>query len=203
MRTVTLIAGLLLLLAGCGQVDVGEAAGQAAGKVKSTLMQMHAQKSVRPHEGPQLSPPEGAVAVEAEDPLPTLDLAQQLRNPLQMDPDVIESGRLAYRRFCWQCHGVKMDGQSSTVGPSLPPGQLDLLADEVLSQSDGELFWKTSEGFGNHPPLNATMTRQEIWESIVFIRAVAAGRTQSAEPENFRWGSRPYEEDMIFRDPTP
>ncbi len=188
-----------LLLSGCGPVDAGE----AVDKLESTLMQLHLQESVRPHEGPQPDPPPGSVAVEAESPLPTLDLAHLLLNPLTSDPDVIESGRLAYRRYCWQCHGQKMDGQSATVGPSLPPGKLDLLDTEVLSQSDGELFWKTSEGFDNHPPLNATMTRQEIWESIVFIRAVAAGRTESFEPANFRWGSRPLEEDMLFRDPTP
>lgn len=160
-----LVPALTILLAGCWQ--------------------MHQQDSVRPHEDPQLPPPAGMVSLgEAAPPVP-LEQADSLTNPLPPTEATLFAGRLAYRRYCWPCHGASMDGEHSTVGPSLPRGRLNLLAPEVLSQSDGVLLWKTMQGFGNHPALGATLTRAEAWQTIAFIRAVASGRVPPGAPPSF------------------
>jgi hypothetical protein len=61
----------------------------------------------------------------------------------------------------------------------------------------------TSEGWRYHPPLNSTMTRREMWESIAFIRAVANGNAETGAPANYRIGARPIDPDQRFVNPNP
>jgi len=136
--------------------------------------QMAQQPSVRTHEGPQRPPPSGAVAVNAPPPMPLLGDAAKLRSPLPRTSETVAAGKLAYRRYCWPCHGPNLDG-NATVGPSFPRGQLSLLAPEIKKQSDGELYWKTLRGAGFHPALATTLTSAECWETIAYVRAVQAG----------------------------
>jgi len=163
--------------------------------VLSGCQQMWDQASVRPYEEPQLEPTTGTLAVNVANPLLFISEPHTgLRNPLSSTSETIAAGRLAYRRYCWPCHGPKLDG-NATVGASLPGAQLNLLAPRVVGMSDGEIFWLISKGSSRKlkpagttttlhveaamsPPLGGTMTPTERWAVIVFIRAVQAGETK-------------------------
>ena len=51
---------------------------------------------------------------------------------------------------------------------------MNLLAPEVVRQTDGEICWKTVNGWKLHPPLGATMTSDEAWQVVSFMRSLQA-----------------------------
>lgn len=197
MRRISItLAACALWLTACGQAPELPTVGEAVDKVESTLMQLHTQDSVRPHEGPQPMLPEGSVALDAvalADRL-TPEEASLLLNPFADDPDAVEAGRVAYRHYCWPCHGPGLDGQSivdgriATAGPSLPQARINLLSPQVASQSDGTLFYKTLLGAGSHPALDSTMSEDNAWLTISYIRAVESGATRPGEPAGWQYG---------------
>jgi len=120
----------------------------------SGCQQLWEQPSVHPYEEPQLQPTSGTVAVDAPEPLvepssgslsAIQNLKSKIENPLSRTSETLAAGRLAYRRYCWHCHGEKLDGEA-TVGSSLPGAQLSLLTPRVRGLSDAEIFWVISKG---------------------------------------------------------
>ncbi len=94
-----------------------------------------------------------------------------LRNPLARDSNTIEQGKLAYAYFCIQCHGVRLDG-NGTVGQSFAPLPSDLTGGYVQGQSDGALFSKILLGFRRHPRLYATVSQEDTWAIVNYIRSL-------------------------------
>lgn len=148
-----------------------------AALVLAACDQMYDQVSVRPGESPQLLPSSGTVAVNATTPTTRAEVVS-LRNPLQGGADALTSGALAYRRYCWPCHGPDHDGQSATVGPSFPRGNLNLLDPRVVRKSDGEYFRHITNGSEIAPPFAGAMTVDERWQVITYLRDVQAQKRQ-------------------------
>jgi mono/diheme cytochrome c family protein len=98
-----------------------------------------------------------------------------LRNPLPRNEDILDQGKEAYRYFCIQCHGPLADGHG-TVGQSFAPLPADLKDKSVQSQSDGELFKKIGLGFRRHPPLATTVSEEDRWAVVHFIRGLEKGK---------------------------
>lgn len=72
---------------------------------------------------------------------------------------------------CVSCHGAggKGDGPAAVALP--PPKPADWTADKVQKQSDGELFWKMSNGRGAMPPWKH-LSDKERWEIVNYIRTL-------------------------------
>ncbi len=100
---------------------------------------------------------------------------QEVKNPLQATPPSIESGRQAYLYFCIQCHGPGGEG-FGTVGQSFAPLPTDLKSAYVQQQTDGELFIKIGKGFKRHPPLAYTVSVQDRWAILLYLRSLAPGK---------------------------
>jgi mono/diheme cytochrome c family protein len=97
--------------------------------------------------------------------------AESLRNPLPPSKESIEKGRLAYGYFCIQCHGPRLDGRG-TVGQSFAPPPADLVSPAVLSKSDGLIYSRMRLGFGRHPALYSTVTADDSWAIINYMRSL-------------------------------
>ena len=97
-----------------------------------------------------------------------------LRNPLSSSRESVEQGRKAYGYFCVQCHGPKLDGRG-TVGQSFAPLPADLLSLTSLSLNDGELYGRIRLGFERHPALFTTLSSDDTWAVVLYIRALAKG----------------------------
>jgi mono/diheme cytochrome c family protein len=95
----------------------------------------------------------------------------QVRNPLQPGLAVVKQGEIAYSYFCIQCHGPGGRG-FGTVGQSFAPLPTDLRSDYVRNQSDGEIFVKIGMGYKRHPPLAYTVSVQDRWALLAYIRAL-------------------------------
>ncbi len=140
--------------------------------------QFYDQASVRPYEQPQMAPAPGAVARD--------DVAMERPSDEEMAASV-EPGRLAYRRYCWPCHGPNLAGKG-TVGPSFPEDFYSL-TDELFAEiSDEELYDIIGQRSGQHPPMASTLLPLERWQVIAYIRAVQRGETEPGQPQNFESG---------------
>jgi mono/diheme cytochrome c family protein len=109
----------------------------------------------------------GFNALVAADPV-------SLKNPVPVNANSVEKGRQAYGYFCTQCHGPKGDG-NATVGQSFSPLPSDLRSPEIQAQEDGRLFQKILLGAGRHPRLYNTVSEEDTWAVVNYIRSLKKG----------------------------
>lgn len=109
-------------------------------------------------------PVNGGIWVEREaNPL-------ELSNPIAPEPRMIAWGWERYHFYCVQCHGQNLDG-NGTVGQSFAPLPANLRSGRVQDQTDGEMFYKIRFGYNRHPALYSTLTDDETWAIVRYVRS--------------------------------
>ena len=91
------------------------------------------------------------------------------KNLYASDVSSIARGKKTYKLECFRCHGKegKGDGTSADLLDKQPA---DLSSERVQNQTDGELFWKISEGRKPMPLAKRTLTDDQRWDIINYIR---------------------------------
>ena len=105
---------------------------------------------------------------------PVPEEAKQLTNPLQPSEAALNSARPAYRDKCAHCHGDtgKGDGRDAD---RYDPKPADLSDPKLMSNvTDGELFYKISEGKKPMPVFKTRLTEEQRWQLVLLIRSFAA-----------------------------
>lgn len=95
--------------------------------------------------------------------------ADTLINPFTSNEKIIADGKKIYESACWTCHG--MDGRGD--GPAskeLKPKPADHTSANIQKQSDGAIFWKMSKGRGEMVPLEKSLSKQQRWKLVCYIR---------------------------------
>ena len=95
--------------------------------------------------------------------------AKQKKNLYPPDEYSIARGKKAYKLECTRCHGKGGKGDGSSAF-NIEKTVSDLTSDDVQSQTDGELFWKISEGRKPMPLAKRTLTDDQRWDVINYIR---------------------------------
>jgi len=97
-------------------------------------------------------------------------------NPLAGNTDAIATGKEVFTTQCQSCHGEKGMGDGPAAAALTPhPANLTLTAKEA---SDAYMFWRISEGGGMAPfnsampPHKDTMSEEQIWQVISYIRTL-------------------------------
>ncbi len=86
------------------------------------------------------------------------------------DADAIDKGKALYATICFLCHGDQGKGDGLQA-PALAKSPADFNSEQVQQQTDGELFWKITNG--NDVMLSfAYFTEDERWQLISYIRAM-------------------------------
>ncbi len=98
--------------------------------------------------------------------------ATKKKNPIAFEGNSIAQGKIIYVRECLSCHGTtgKGDGPSAS-GLEKHPGDLTN-PQKMNQQSDGELFWKITEGNKPMPSSKATLTEEERWHAVNYLRTL-------------------------------
>jgi len=90
------------------------------------------------------------------------------KNPLANDSKAIEQGEKVAKTNCMSCHGAKGDGAAAVA---LNPKPADWTSQKVQAESDGEIFWKISNGRGNMPPWKH-LAENDRWALVRYIRSL-------------------------------
>jgi len=97
--------------------------------------------------------------------------AKQKKNPYPPDEFSIARGKKSYKLECARCHGKEGRGDGSSAD-KIKITVSDLTSDFVQHQTDGELFWKISEGRKPMPLAKRTLTDDQRWDIINYIRTL-------------------------------
>ncbi len=132
---------------------------------------MKDQESIRTYEAEPPEMPKGTIPISGGSEVLKASKPEDLHNPLSNTREVLDKGKLAYGYFCIMCHGQNLDG-NGTVGQSFAPLPTNLKTPYVQEQSDGRLFYRISFGYKRHPPLASTVSEEDCWAIIRYIRSV-------------------------------
>lgn len=108
-------------------------------------------------------------SVRAQEPWVAPERAAHRANPTTSTPDAVKHGRELFERECLKCHG-KLGHGDGAQAQFLEIKPQDLTKEAVMSQSDGALFWKITEGRGPMP--KAKLSEAEKWMVIHYLRAL-------------------------------
>ena len=139
-----------------------------------TVGRMWETPAIKPHENPIPVMEPGSVPVNGGEALYRADDAADLKPTVTLsDPGMIAAGKVAYQRYCFQCHGPNFDGYG-TVGQSFAPPPHDLRSAKVQSEPIGKMFKEISYGIpgGRQPALATTMTVDERWHVIAYVKSL-------------------------------
>ena len=109
----------------------------------------------------------GAAVVSAQGPWNAPADAKAAKNPVKG----VGNAKKAVETNCVSCHGPSGKGDGPAAAALPAPKPANWTADAVQKQSDGELFWKISNGRGAMPPWKH-LPDNERWEIVNYIRTL-------------------------------
>ena len=95
--------------------------------------------------------------------------ADAVKNPFPHEPLAVKQGEELYNVYCWSCHGETGYGDGA-AGGALGVKPANFHEEQVKKQSDGALFWKLSEGRGNMPPFKESLSEEQRWQLVTYLR---------------------------------
>lgn len=98
------------------------------------------------------------------------DKAAKTANPVKSDASSVSAGKALWSQHCSSCHGKSGlgDGSKAAQLETTPP---DMSKGTFQSQSDGALFFKTSEGRDDMPSFKKKIPdTDDIWSLINYMR---------------------------------
>ena len=95
-------------------------------------------------------------------------------NPVPANANTIALGQKLYTANCFTCHGA--EGNGDGPGAATLEKKPANLGQRIKStgETDGELFWKISEGRAPMVTWKAQLTETQRWELVNYIRATFA-----------------------------
>lgn len=103
--------------------------------------------------------------------------AKLVQNPLKRSDADLPATRKLYLDKCAECHGNagKGDGSQARMYEPTPTNFTD--AAHMNGVTDGELFYKISEGHRPMPAFRKRLTEEQRWQLVLFLRWLAAAPT--------------------------
>jgi mono/diheme cytochrome c family protein len=100
------------------------------------------------------------------------DNYQKMKNPVASNAESIAEGKTLYSTHCKSCHGAKGLGDGSKAAQlKTDPG--DFSKADFQAQSDGALFYKTSEGRDDMPSFKKKIPdADERWSIVNYMRTL-------------------------------
>ena len=92
---------------------------------------------------------------------------KKMNAPINFDRSHIKAGKATYKKLCASCHGDPgMNNYKELV-----PVPDDLASERVAANTDGELFFKISNGRTLMPQFAGMLGDMEIWGTIAYLRS--------------------------------
>lgn len=108
--------------------------------------------------------------------------ADTLKNPIRTAAPELATGETLYNTYCLSCHGALGEGDG-VLGAEFDVKPANFHLPEVQNQRDGALFWKISEGRDAMPAYKSSLTDEERWQLVAYLRKLydAKNRVKPAD----------------------
>lgn len=105
--------------------------------------------------------------------------ARQVENPVELDDEVLAGAERLFRRTCRKCHGAegRGDGRMARLLDAQPAD----LTERIPLQSDGELYWKISQGRDPMPAFEEDLSAEDRWGLVYYLRVLAVEAREGEE----------------------
>lgn len=115
-------------------------------------------------------------------PWPVPDAAKNKKNPVVSNAESIASGKSLWATHCKSCHGAKGLGDGTKASQlNTEPG--DFSKNDFHAQTDGSLFYKTSEGRDDMPAFKRKIPNaNDIWALVNYMRTMKKGGAPAPPP---------------------
>ncbi len=100
--------------------------------------------------------------------------AKNMKNPKadkKNDKKELAEGKKLADTNCVTCHGPSGKGDGPAAAALPPPKPADWTSARVASETDGEIFWKITNGRGAMPPWKH-LPEKDRWELVNYIRSL-------------------------------
>lgn len=120
-----------------------------------------------------------AMAAAHGRPWPVPEAAKKRKNPVVAGAETLGAAKTTYERLCASCHGSsgKGDGPEAPMYEVKPPDFTD--AKMMGEMTDGEIFYKISEGRDPMPAFKMQLSEEQRWQLVHYLRRFAARAAQS------------------------
>ncbi len=88
-----------------------------------------------------------------------------VENPLEYNLSNVKKGKDLFYQNCKSCHG---DPGKNNHLPLVPP-PVDITSDQMQKNTEGEIFYKVTNGRGGMPQFKATISEDDRWRIVNFI----------------------------------
>jgi len=100
------------------------------------------------------------------------DTAKKMKNPVKSDAESIAAGKALYAKHCKSCHGKGGEGDG-TKAAELKTSPGDFTSKEFQAETDGELFYKSSEGRDDMPSFKKKIPESDdLWAVVNYLRTM-------------------------------
>lgn len=99
--------------------------------------------------------------------------AKKIQNPVAESKRAssAKAGKKIFKTRCFVCHGNTGKGDGPG-GKALNPKPADLTSAKVQKQTDGEIFWKISNGKGAMIKWEGILSEKERWNMVNYVRSL-------------------------------
>jgi mono/diheme cytochrome c family protein len=105
-------------------------------------------------------------------PWPVPDKNKTTANPVKSDATSLATGKELYNQHCKSCHGTKGKGDG-TKAAQLDTECGDFTKAAFQAQTDGSIFFKTSEGRKDMPSYKKKIPEaNDIWAVVNYLRTL-------------------------------
>jgi mono/diheme cytochrome c family protein len=115
--------------------------------------------------------------------------AAKAKNPVAPSKESVARGEAIYKTSCLDCHGPQGRGDGKQAkGLSKKPADL---AAELHEDSDGEIFWKVSEGKRPMPGFKKDLKEDARWDVVNYLRQVIQAPAKDAPADTTKGKATP------------
>ena len=105
---------------------------------------------------------------------PVPEEAKKVTNPVAESEATLKAAQDIYAEYCAQCHGDtgKGDGPEAAMYKTKPADFTD--AHMMSEMTDGEIYYKMTEGRRPMPSFKKTLTEEQRWMLVNYVKTFAA-----------------------------
>ena len=103
------------------------------------------------------------------------EYSNSLKNPFKENAKATAEGKITFNQMCVLCHGLQGKGNGE-AGLTLERKPANFLSLKIVNETDGNLFWKITNGKSPMASYEELLTEDQRWKLINYIRQLEVNR---------------------------